>query len=293
MLRDLLDELRRHDSGLWRRAVRAGVTRGPDALSRYGPPLFGVAFAAALPKQRHAVQRALRLALGPRSAAREAIDVARLFANYASCLTEAFLVGSERGDRLKARCINDAYFAGPFTEGRGVILATAHTGGWQVAGPVLRGGHDARLLLVMRRERDEGAQAVQAALREREGIRVAYLGEDPLDALPLLSHLRGGGVVAVQMDRLPQGMRGRKGELFGAPWSVPEGPLRLAALSGAPIVPVFTRRLGYMDYELQLASPIRLPRHPNNEDLDRAVSALLHEMEKFVRANPTQWFHFE
>ena len=38
---------------------------------------------------------------------------------------------------------------------------------------------------------------------------------------------RFGGVVAVQMDRLPRGMRGRKVELFGSPFEVPEGPLRL------------------------------------------------------------------
>ena len=73
----------------------------------------------------------------------------------------------------------------------------------------------------------------------------------------------------------------------------PEGPLRLASVSGAPIVPVFTRRLGYMDYDVQVAQPIRLPRRPAPADLDAAAAAVLRAMEAFVRANPTQWFHFE
>jgi KDO2-lipid IV(A) lauroyltransferase len=174
-----------------------------------------------------------------------------------------------------------------------MILATAHTGGWQVAGRAFERLLGAELLVVMRRERDPRAQALQEAARARAGVRFAYVGDDPLEALGVLGHLRRRGVVAMQMDRLPPGMRGRRAELFGAAFHVPEGPLRLASVSGAPIVPVFTRRLGYMDYDVQVAPPVRLPRRPATADLDAASSAVLRAMEAFVRANPTQWFHFE
>jgi KDO2-lipid IV(A) lauroyltransferase len=97
----------------------------------------------------------------------------------------------------------------------------------------------------------------------------------------------------VQIDRLPKGMRGRRAELFGEPWQIPEGPLQLAALSGAPIVPAFTRRIGYMEYEVIVAPPIHLPRKPTAKDLDHAARRVASEMERFVRANPTQWFNFE
>jgi KDO2-lipid IV(A) lauroyltransferase len=293
MLRDFFDELRRHDSHFWRRAMNAGVAHGPRAFVRYSPPAFGVAFAALLPRYRRAVLRNLRLALGTRSAAAEALDVARVFATYASCLTEAFLVGGDGGERIKGVCVHDERFGAALAAGKGVILATAHTGGWQVAGPVLHSGHDAELLIVMRRERDAKAQALQDGARERSGTRVIHIGDDPLDALPLLAHLRKGAVVAVQMDRLPRGMRGRKVELFGSPFEVPEGPLRLASVSGAPIVPVFTRRLGYMEYEVEIGAPIHLPRRPAEADLDGAARKVMSEMEIFVRNNPTQWFHFE
>lgn len=293
MLRDFLDELRRHDSHLWRRAMSAGITRGPRAFVRYSPPAFGVAFAALLPRHRAAVLRNLRLALGKRGAAIEALDVARVFATYASCLTEAFLAGADGGASVKGASVHDDRFTDARALGKGVILATAHTGGWQLAGPVLHAGHDAELLVVMRRERDARAQALQDDARARSGTRVILIGEDPLDALPLLSHLRKGGVVALQMDRLPRGMRGRKVELFGSPFEVPEGPLRLAAVSGAPLLPVFTRRLAYMEYEVEIGEAIRLPRRPAEADLDAAARKVMSEMEVFVRNNPTQWFHFE
>jgi KDO2-lipid IV(A) lauroyltransferase len=293
MLRELLDDLRRHDSVLWRRAIAAGVTYGPDALVRYSPPVFGVAFAAALPRQRRAVRDNLRRALGPRGPLREAWDVARVFSNYACSLTDTFVAGSKRGDALKVVCHDEATLRRAMEEGRGMILATAHTGGWQIAGLALQHLFTTELLVVMRRERDARAMAVQDAARGRAGVRVAHVGDDPLEALGLLHHLKKGGVVAMQMDRLPQGMRGRAGELFGAPFAVPEGPLRLASVSGAPLVPVFTRRLGYMDYDVHVAAPIHVSRRPAPAELDGAAAGVLRAMEAFVVANPTQWFHFE
>jgi KDO2-lipid IV(A) lauroyltransferase len=291
-LKALWDDLRHHDSALWRRALAAGVTHGPDALVRYSPPLFGLAVAAALPDKRQIVRDQLRRALGPRPALREALDVAAVFSNFASSLTDAFVAGSDRGDALVVRCHGEGVVEATLREGAGMILATAHTGGWQVAGLGLQSLHGADLILVMQKERDQGAQQLTDAARRRAGVRVAHLGEDPLGALPLLAHLRKGGVVAIQIDRLPQGMRGRKSELFGEPFSVPEGPLRLAAASGAPIVPVFTRRLGYMEYDVAVAAPVRLSRRPGSADLDGAARAILHAMEVFVRENPTQWFPF-
>jgi KDO2-lipid IV(A) lauroyltransferase len=291
-LRALLEDLRQHDSVFWRRAVEAGVTYGPDAFVRYSPALFGLVFAAALPRYRAAVRKNLRLALGPRSAVEEHRDVARVFVNFAACLTEAFMTGSARGYRLIGVCVNDQHYVDAASRGAGVIFVTAHTGGWYAAGPLLQTVHAADVLVVMQRERDARAQAVQDTARDRAGVRVHRASDDPLAALPLLAHLRRGGVVAAQIDRLPPGMRGRQVPLFGVPWRVPEGPLHLAAASGAPVLPVFTRRVGFMHYEVLLSPPIEVPRRPSAADLDVGARRIAAEMERFVRAHPTQWFHF-
>lgn len=292
-MRALLDDLLRHDSVLWRRAMRAGVMNGPDAFVRFSPPLFGLAFGAALPRHRRAALRNIRRARGPQSAVAEARDVARVFATFASCLTEAFLAGSAGSGRLTARCVNHGAVVRALSKGRGVILATAHTGGWQAAGPILGSLHDVEILLVMQRERDGRAQALQDDARGRAAGRVVHVGDNPLDALALLAHLRRQGAVAMQIDRLPRGMRGHPVDLFGEPWLIPEGPLTLASVSGAPIVPVFSRRLRFMEYEVVLGEAIEVPRRPSPAQLDAAARALSGALERFVRANPTQWFHFE
>ena len=287
-LRDAL----KPDSFFWRRAISGGVNFAPHAFVRYSPPLFGLAWGAVLPKKRDIVRKNLRRALGPRSPAVEARDVASVFVNYACCLTEALLLGSNRGYKLTRKARDVERFFACAAEGRGVIVATAHTGGWEIAGPVLSGVHKGEVVVVMQRERDERARAIQDEARERAGVKVLHIGEGPLDALALLQRLRKGSVVAMQVDRVPPGMRGRTASMFGEAWQVPEGPLKLAAASGAPIVPVFTRRLGFMSYEAIVAEPVRLSRRPSSEELDAAAGKIAGALEGFIRQNPTQWFHF-
>jgi phosphatidylinositol dimannoside acyltransferase len=283
----------RPDSALWRRAFAAGVEHGPDAFVRYSPPLFGVAFAAGLPVARGIVRSNLRRVLGRRPAAAELYDVAAVFSNYACCLTEALLVGSKReGYALRSTARGVAGYYEAAAEGRGVIIATAHTAGWEIAGPVLAGIHPAEVVIVMQRERDEQARAIQDEARVRAGVKVVHTGESAFDALALLGRLRRGAVVAMQIDRVPPGMRARVTSLFGDPWHVPEGPLALAAASGAPILPVFTRRIGFMEYEALVAPAIRLPRRASASQLDGAARQLTAAMETFIHDNPTQWFHF-
>jgi len=291
ILAGLADKMR-PDSALWRRAMVAGVAFGPDPWVRYSPPVFGLAFAAALPRQRKVVADNLRQVLGERDRFTEARQVAAVFSCYASCLTEALLLSSGRGYEIASSAQGVENWHDCSADGRGVIIATAHTAGWEVAGPVLRGVHAHDVVVVMRRERDEGARLIHDEARQRAGVKVVHIGDDPMDALTLLGHLRRRAVVAMQVDRVPPGVRSRTVSLFGRPWRVPEGPLALAAASGAPIMPVFTRRLGFMRYEAIATPPIRLQRRPDTGALDAAAQRIAAEMERFVRANPTQWFHF-
>ena len=291
MRRFPVPDLLRPDSALWRKAMLAGVHFGPDAWVRYSPPVFGLAFGAVLPEKRELVRQNLRRIHGVRPALVELADVAAVFRNYASCLTEALLLGAGRY-RLSSRSRGVENYFRCAAEGKGVIIATAHTGGWEVAGPVLRGVHAGDVVVVMAPERDARARALQDEMRLRSGVKVVHVGDDPLGAIGLLHHLKRGAVVAMQMDRVPLGVRSRTASLFGQPWEVPEGPLQIAALSGAPILPVFTRRLGFMEYEAIASEPVRLPRRPSPAQLDAAAQQLLGHFESFLRENPTQWFHF-
>jgi phosphatidylinositol dimannoside acyltransferase len=280
------------DGSVWRRLASWGASRGPEWFVRYAPPVIGVAAWAIAGTERRTLTENLRRVRGRRSAVRDTVDAARTFARYASCLTEILGAGSGRGGLPRAVVWGELHVLDAMAEGRGVVFVTAHTAGWETVGPLLSRDHGRRVMIAMRAERDARARGIQDAAREAHGLVVAHVGDDPLAALPLISHLREGGIVALQIDRAPAGMRTRTVTMFGGPGRMPEGPLRLAAMTGAPVVPVFAARMGHRSYRVQAHAPIRLPRGAGAVELDVAAQRVAESLEAFVREHPTQWFHF-
>lgn len=282
-----------HDGVFLRRLAHLGASRGPEWLRRYSPPLFGCAAALAIPKARQAVLANLRRIRGKASPARDAIDVARTFSGYASCLAEVLSGAWKRGQPPEARYEGKHHLESALANHSGAVFVTAHTGGWEIVGPLLFRDHDVELVMVMESERDVRARQIHDAARIATGVHIVHVGEgDPFASLPLLRHLRNGAVVALQVDRVPAGMKTRPVTMFGAPAEMPEGPLRLAQLSGAPLVPIFATRTGYGQYLIQTHAPVQVARRAKDVDLDRAAQVVADAMSSFLTAHPTHWFHF-
>ncbi|HEX4336529.1 MAG TPA: hypothetical protein VH062_11485 [Polyangiaceae bacterium] len=275
-----------------RRLAYAGARYGPRFWVKYSPTLFGVAFACALPAERAKIRSNLRLLRGARGTVEENVDVVRTFVAYAHCLAES--LAGERPEAKNATPVvrGAEHLDAVAAAGKGVVLVTAHAGAWDAAARFLARDHAADVLVVMAREEDHGARGLQDTLRERSGVRVAHVGGHPLDSLKVLSHLRRGGVVAVQLDRIAGLEATLPVSLGGEPFRVPAGPFQLAALTGAPVVPVFTRRVGFFTHEIVVAEPIWVQRKGKKERLEAAASAATQAMEAFLVENPTQWFHF-
>jgi lauroyl/myristoyl acyltransferase len=281
------------DGLFWRRVAQVLACRAPSWFVRWAPPLIGIVIALAMGRPRRALARRLERARGPVTAWKALLDACRTFANFASCITEVLSTGSKNdvasGSKVHEHPDVDALLSSP----RGIIFATAHTAGWESLGALLARQHHKSVMIVMRRERNAEARKLQDAIREaHDGVQIVHVDGDPLASLPLVRHLRGGGVVALQIDRVPPGMCRRAVRLFGSAGAVPEGPLRLAQLTGAPIVPVFSARTGHRRYEVHLRKPIAIARRSPAEALDTAAQKLADDLSAFVSAHPTQWFAF-
>ena len=282
----------RPDSAFLRRLAYAGARFGPRFVIEHSPKFFGTAFALALPETRQRVLRNLRRVKGQRSFLTEQRDVVQTFTSYASCLAESLGIDRADGQNTELSLLGREHLRAALAVGRGVILVTAHIGPWDCAARLLAKDFSADVIVVMLAEADEAARKVHDAVRERSGVRVMHVGEHPLDALPLLRHVRGGGVVAIQLDRAAPGGRALSVELFGSEESMPEGPFRLAALSGAPVVPIFAHRLGYFRYEFSIEAPIWVSRQATPDDLQTAAASAAQAMQSFISRHPTEWFHF-
>ncbi len=283
----------RHDGAFLRRLAYLGAAHGPMWWLRYSPPFFGLAAAALIPSARRAVRANLTRTRGEAGALRDAVDVGRTFATYAGCLAEALALGSRNFEHPKAEIHGDNHIKDALADGRGLIVVTAHTAGWEIVGPLLGHDHRLRVMLVMQAERDPDARRLHDRARQAVGMSVLHVGDEPLASLAILRHVKGGGAAALQVDRLVPGQRTRAVRLFDAPGHMPEGPLRLAQLTGAPIVPAFFARLGFRRYLIEVAPPVRLARRASEVELDGAAQTIANAMSRFLRAHPTQWFRFQ
>jgi lauroyl/myristoyl acyltransferase len=282
----------RPDSAFLRRLAYAGARFGPRFVVEHSPKLFGTAFALALPETRGRVLQNLRRIKGQQGFFQEQRDVMETFTSYAACFAES--LGIERRDAAHTELVvhGEAHLKAALASARGVILVTAHIGPWDCAARLLAKDFSADVVVVMLAEPDERARRIHDSIRERTGVRVMHVGEHPLDSLPLLRHVRSGGVLAVQLDRAAPGGRFLDVELFGDNERIPEGPFRLAALSGAPIVPIFAHRAGYFRYEFSVEAPIWVERAATPSALQAAAATAARSMQTFISRHPTEWFHF-
>ncbi len=279
----------RHSAFL-RRLAFLGAAHGPKWLLKYSPPVVGLTVAALSNEARTAVKRNLHRVRGPAPAWRDTLDTARTFATFAGAFAESLAAGSKNEEPLEpvieGREHVEALLGGPF------LIGTIHSGGWDVLGSLLTGRLALDVVVVMTKEPDPKARELHDAARAKTGVRLVHVGTDVLDALPLLHQLRRGGVVAMQLDRVPPGMRSVPVRLFDGEGAIPEGPLHLARLTGAPIVPIFCARQGFRRYLVRIHEPVRLARGADPRATAEAAQRLADHITAFVREFPAQWFNF-
>lgn len=269
----------RADSLKLRRLALLGARHGPDWWLRYSPPWFGYAFAALLPEQRRRLRANFeQLGVGGRLASWQT------FAQYAACLAEGMALAAGREVDVKAEVQGAEHLSAALELGRGVVVVTAHVGPWDAAAPLLARDHGVKVSVVMRRELNGPARELHDGLRAKAGVTVLHVGGHPLDALRLRQGLGPGRALAFQLDRF--------GARTGVLRALPSGPFRLAALCGAPLVPVFASRRGVFDYQLRVSEPLLLPKRPTAAEFAGAEASVLSLLNDWIQSHPTQWFDF-
>jgi lauroyl/myristoyl acyltransferase len=282
----------RPDAYLLRAFAVWGAARAPKPFIRYVPVAAALLFTVALPSVRRMVRRNLRRLRGPRSLFEEQRDMVKTFVHFAACLTEGLTIASNRSCEVESTVEGVEHLERELGRGRGVVCVTAHTGAWEISGPLLRRALGIDVVIAMGKEANVRSRILQDSLRARSGVRVVHVDDDRFAALDLLQHLRRGALVGLQLDRLSPGMRGIEVEFLDGKAEVPSGPFELAKRSGAAIVPIFTRRIGYFRYAVEVSPAIHLARQASAAELAAAAQACASAMGLFLRNHPTHWFHF-
>jgi KDO2-lipid IV(A) lauroyltransferase len=204
--------------------------------------------------------------------------------SYARYWCETFRLSAVDGARMVAATTvtNPAPFYEALDLGHGLIIALSHSGNWDAAGVWLietlrRRGLDPVFTTVGQRLRPESVYRRFVAHRVALGFDMVEEGA----YRALLRRLRGGGVVCVLADRDVLGAS-LDVVLLGEPARLPSGPARLAALTGATLLPT---RLGFSPdgWTIAFAAPVAVP------DVEKATQALGDALMELVADDPTGW----
>jgi predicted LPLAT superfamily acyltransferase len=218
--------------------------------------------------------------------------VYRHFLNYGITLVDrlAVLMGCYR---VKAVFDGREAVQAELAKGRGVILVGAHIGCWELGGHFLEGFSVPVNIVMIERE----LANIQKLLNSAAGasrFRILTSDAHPLRSIPILAALRRGEIVALHGDRSFGGADAET-DFLGERVRLPEGPYRLAAVSGARLFQAFVVREALGTYRF-VAIPMEWK---SREDLRSDPNVLLRQtkkyamrLEEFVRKYPFQWANF-
>src|SRR4029077_21212385 len=180
-------------------------------------------------------------------------------------------------------------FRAALAEGRGLVVPTAHFGGWDIGARFLSDlGRPVHLV---------GAPAAKPTtreflhrLRKRFGFNIIYSGRSIFTALPVRQALCRNEVVGMQIDPWASSRGACEIDFCGRSAPFQTGPFVIARVARAPLIPVFTVRTGVRRYQMRIAGRFD-PRSAADEAA--AFEATIRFYERLVRDQPAQWLLFD
>lgn len=237
-------------------------------------------------KDRRAVKQNLKV-IFPEKSKREIYSIRiRMFHNFAKYLVDFFRFPKIDREYIKrnVHLENIHYFDQALTQGKGVVILTAHLGNWELGGAVtaLLGYPFWVVALTHKHRRVNNFFTAQ---RESKKIKVIPLGRAVRQCL---NALKENQMVALAGDRVFTG-KGMVIDFFGKPTFLPEGPAAFPLKTGAPIVPAFMLRNNDDSFTLKIEKPIEFNPSYTEKELLTCCKAII---EDYIRKYPEQWYMF-
>jgi Kdo2-lipid IVA lauroyltransferase/acyltransferase len=237
----------------------------------------------ALPRLRRVAYGNLSIALPELSAARHREIVDGVFISIARVLVAFAKFPAIRRDTVKQwiRCEGQEYVEAALRQGRGVLFATAHLGNWELsayAHALLAAPMD----IVVRPLDNPLLDALVERRRGLSGNRI--IGKQEY-ARAILKALTANRAVGILVDQNSTADAGVFVDFFGVKACAGIGFAKLAARSGAAVIPGFALwEKAEKRYVLRFRPPVEI-----TGDAARDTQAVQSEIERAIREHPDQW----
>jgi KDO2-lipid IV(A) lauroyltransferase len=260
------------------------------------PPIAVVTaliFFVLLERERNAVAGNLRRILGKNGIALW-WEVYWVFYSFCDFVVSYCFVPRATHSQLLAMLTNAERGAGKIDDclaaGNGLIVWTAHLGNWEFGSRLLE--MHGRPVNVARVVEDKPAEVMLRNLMANERLRIVDLRGGVPATLELLHALRRNEIVAIQGDRLYQRFSADV-PFFSEPAAFPLGPFLLSQVSGAPVLPGFVIREGWLRYRVLMGDLIPpVSTGDRDADLLAGLSKAVRFLEGTLTVYYGQWLNF-
>lgn len=174
-------------------------------------------------------------------------------------------------------------------EGKGCILVSAHVGCFDFIGQAVQ-AHGFPLTVVTGRTTSRFVFDGVTWLRARRGAKLVE--PTPSGIRHVIRALRNNECVVLVADR-DFFENGQPVTFFGQRTTLPPGAVRIARDTGAPVIPVFTRRAG-VGHEVRIGEPMHIEKTKDvKADVARGMEQLVPVLEQAIAACLEQWVMFQ
>lgn len=169
--------------------------------------------------------------------------------------------------------------------GRGAVLATAHTGNWELLGASLA-MHGFPLVAVVQKQTNAAMDRFINEYRTMAGMHVTY----KTGVLEMVRLLGQGKIIGLLMDQDAH-EEGVFVDFFGRKASTPQGVAALARMKNAPIVPAFITQKPDGTHQAIIGEPVWVQKTKERDrDVHSTTQQLTTIIENHIRLYPHEWF---
>ena len=170
--------------------------------------------------------------------------------------------------------------------GRGGVIATAHSGNWELLGGALaQAGFP--IVGVAMKQKEAAMDRFINDYRRMIGMHITYKS----DVREMFQMLKEGWVIGLLMDQDTNRRDGIVLDFFGRETNCVPGPASLARFKNAPIFPVFITRKADGTHRVIIHKPVFVERTKDkHEDIRQTTQTLTKIIEEHVREHPQEWF---
>lgn len=170
---------------------------------------------------------------------------------------------------------------------KGVIIATAHLGCWELVGSLTAKAHKKPFYALAKApERLEMFQALDA-FRDRIGV-VSIWNNKPNFLKQMLKTLKEGSPLGFVMDQKPQNRQGIEVDFFDIPTPFVSGPYKVGSKFLTPILAVYCIREKPFHYNIAYQKVVSSEDYAGYSE-SHLTQLLATSIENQIRSNPEQW----